>query len=108
MWFYPPIIFLEFSSLLERLQLGTALRVFTTDMLLHDARLTETSRDLRALQQSQGHHHEAMEADVPAAPPTTTHPFTRLEICLKLASVNYALNNLSVRSGFLSGTKNDG
>ena len=81
----------EFSSLIDRLCLGSSLRLFTTDMLLHDARLTEASRDLRHMlsQQQRLEKEGSMEVD-------TSPSFSNLELCLKLASVNYALNNFSV------------
>ena len=72
--------------MLDHLRIGTALRVFTIDRLLYDARLTEASRDLRVmLTQAHG------GPEVQQQP-----PFSHLDLCLKLASVNYALNNLSV------------
>uniref|UniRef100_A0A6A7FWI1 Integrator complex subunit 10 n=2 Tax=Hirondellea gigas TaxID=1518452 RepID=A0A6A7FWI1_9CRUS len=91
----------ELTAQLERLScIGSALRLFTTDMLLHDARLTEASRDIKGMM---AQLHGGGDADAPPdavanaqqAAAANTLPFSHLELCLKLASVNYALNNFS-------------
>ncbi|KAF2349543.1 Ninjurin [Trinorchestia longiramus] len=83
----------EFTSLLDRLSLVGPLRVFTVDMLLHDFRLTEANREVRAMMVAvQRDAAFTVDTDgLVAAKP----PFSHLELCLKLASINYALNNFS-------------
>lgn len=74
--------FAEFVRLLE--SLGTErwwwLRVFTVDMLIYQGRLAEAARELRHTLTHRG----------------TQLPTTFISTNLKLASVLYAMNNLSV------------
>ncbi|XP_018010245.1 integrator complex subunit 10 [Hyalella azteca] len=79
----------EFTALLERLKVGSPLRAFRVDMLLHDFRLTEANREVRAMLAA-----SSLDVDSPASPKPAV-PFSPLELRLKLASINYALNNFS-------------